>query len=142
MRKVINAIGNAIDKTGEAFDKNFTSKEEILTKVNEAQKSLQDARQAMLLAEASGSKLQRNWRPILMLAFGFIIIYSVVVAPLLFHYLQVPQPELTPDFWDVLKLSIGGYVIGRSGEKVVPGVTDAVKKYRRRRHERKAEREN
>lgn len=30
--------------------------------------------------------------------------------------------------WDIVELGIGGYVIGRSAEKVLPAVAEAVKK--------------
>ncbi len=77
-----------------------------------------------------------------MLLFGFIIAYNVMIAPILFQLWDIPKPELTPDFWDVLHLSIGGYVIGRSGEKILPGVTDSVKKMVVSRRERKAAKRN
>nr|WP_321405898.1 3TM-type holin [uncultured Carboxylicivirga sp.] len=140
--KVIDSISEAIEKTGEAFDKNFTSKEEILDKLKQVQEHLLNVRQSILLAEANGSKLQRNWRPILMLMFGVVIVYNVMFAPILFLLYNIPKPELTPDFWDVLKLSIGGYVIGRSGEKILPGVVDTAKKMVLTRKERREERKN
>lgn len=135
--KVIDSIGKAIEKTGEAFDRNFTSKEEILEKVKEAQEHMLNVKQSIILAEATGSKLQRNWRPILMIMFGVVIVYNVMVAPILFNFYGIPKPELTPDFWDVLKLSIGGYVIGRSSEKILPGVADTAKKVMLTRKERR-----
>ena len=30
--------------------------------------------------------------------------------------------------WDIVELGLGGYVIGRSAEKIVPAITAAVKK--------------
>lgn len=127
MKKIIESIGAVIDKTGEAFDKNFTSKEEVLNTLKEVQTKILEIKQSILLAEMNGTKLQRNWRPTLMYAFGFIICYSSVISPILFHFWQIPRPELTTEFWDVLELSIGGYVIGRSTEKVLPGVSKVAK---------------
>ena len=69
----------------------------------------------IILSESKGNWIQRSWRPILMLAFGFIIIYCKFLA-LLF---SLPVPELEPEFWNLLQLGIGGYVVGRSGEKIM-----------------------
>jgi hypothetical protein len=30
--------------------------------------------------------------------------------------------------WDIVELGIGGYVIGRSAEKIVPSIADAMRK--------------
>ena len=69
----------------------------------------------IIIAEAKGNWLQRSWRPILMLSFGFIVIYVKFVAPLF----SLPIPELENEFWNLLQLGIGGYVIGRTGEKMM-----------------------
>ena len=49
-----------------------------------------------------------------MLAFGFIVIYVKFVAPLF----DLAIPELENEFWNLLQIGIGGYVIGRTGEKI------------------------
>ena len=73
----------------------------------------------IIVAEAKGNWLQRSWRPILMLAFGFIVIYVKFVAPLF----NLQSPELENEFWNLLQLGIGGYVIGRSAEKIAGNIT-------------------
>ena len=73
------------------------------------------AKSSVIIAEATGeSWMQRNWRPILMLGFGGIVI-SHYVAPLF----GLPAIELHERIWDIMTLGIGGYVAGRSGEKIV-----------------------
>jgi hypothetical protein len=32
-------------------------------------------------------------------------------------------PELENEFWELLKIGIGGYVVGRSAEKIAKSVT-------------------
>ncbi len=137
MSKIIDGISEVIEKTGEAFDKNFTSKEEVLDKVKQAQEHLLEVKKAIILAEANGNWMQRSWRPFLMYLFGIIIFWNAMIAPVLLNKWGIPRPELTHEFWDVLRLSIGGYVIGRTGEKVIPGVTDTVKTINKRRNERR-----
>lgn len=88
---------------------------------------LQDmvARAGVVTAEASsGNKLTSSWRPMLMYVFMAIIANNYILAPYLqamFHMgitLQVP-----PEMWDLLKLGVGGYVMGRSVEKTVQTMT-------------------
>lgn len=76
----------------------------------------------IITAEAnSESWLARNWRPILMLTFGVLIVarWFGWAAPNLSEaeYLKL---------WDIVQLGIGGYVIGRSGEKIIPAIADAI----------------
>lgn len=73
------------------------------------------ARADVIQAEAqSESWLARSWRPITMLTF---------VALIVLHWLGI-TPESLPDaqvmsLLDLVKIGLGGYVIGRSAEKVV-----------------------
>lgn len=78
-----------------------------------------DKRATIIAAEANGqSFFQRNWRPILMLTFNYIIAHNYIIAPI-FHLACVPVPE---QMWNLLQLGIGGYIVGRSVEKVAPTV--------------------
>lgn len=68
----------------------------------------------IIVAEAQGdSWLQRNWRPLLMVMFGVIIANNYIVVPIF----STPAADIPPDMWDLLKLGVGGYVVGRSAEK-------------------------
>jgi hypothetical protein len=69
----------------------------------------------VVIAEAqSESWLTRNWRPILMLTFTYIIAHNFVLAPLFsFASLEIPA-----QMWELLKLGIGGYIGGRSAEYI------------------------
>lgn len=77
----------------------------------------------VIVSETTGqSWLQRNWRPILMLTFTYIIAHNYILAPIIRMFsfgADMPVLEIPPDMWDLLKLGIGGYIVGRSAEKVV-----------------------
>jgi hypothetical protein len=127
MKKVIEWFGGGLvkDLLG-GLDKLFTSKEEKIKAENvikqiliEKQLELQKMQTEIIVTEAKGNWLQRSWRPILMLAFGFIVIYVKFIAPLF----DLKIPELENEFWNLLQLGIGGYVIGRSAEKISKNVT-------------------
>ena len=71
---------------------------------------------------ASAHWLAASWRPILMLTFGALIVarwlgYS---AP------GISEAEVLK-LWDIVELGLGGYVIGRSAEKIIPAAAAAMK---------------
>ena len=95
MNKILNWFtGGVIKEVGKVIDGLFTSEEERLKAKNEVFKVLQEQQLELqklqteiVLAEANGNWLQRSWRPILMLAFGFIVIYVKFFVSLLNIYL-------------------------------------------------------
>ncbi len=124
MKKIIDWFGGSVvkDLLG-GLDNLFTSKEEKIKAENvikqiliQKELELQKMQTEIIIAEAKGNWLQRSWRPILMLSFGFIIIYTKFISQLSSHLIT---PELEPEFWNLLEIGIGGYVIGRSAEKIV-----------------------
>jgi hypothetical protein len=72
---------------------------------------------------ASGHWLAANWRPLTMLTF-----VALVVA----RWFGWSAPGLSEaeaiKLWDIVQLGLGGYVIGRSAEKVVPAIAEALKR--------------
>lgn len=71
---------------------------------------------------ASTHWLAANWRPLTMITFT-----SLIVA----RWFGWAAPDLSPEeylkLWDIVQLGLGGYVIGRSIEKSVPHIADAMK---------------
>lgn len=70
---------------------------------------------SIITAEAKGeSWLQRNWRPLTMVTFTGLIVL---------HWLgwtaeNLPEDQI-PMLLDIVKVGLGGYVVGRSAEKVM-----------------------
>jgi hypothetical protein len=83
-----------------------------------------EAQGKVLVAEAqSGSWLTRSWRPIVMLSFTSILIYTFWLGPM-FGWRVVDVPA---DLWDMLKIGLGGYIGGRSVEKLAEILPRAIK---------------
>ena len=116
---LVKEVGNVIDKLFTSEEERLKAKNEIFKVLQEQQLELQKLQTEIIVTEANGNWLQRSWRPILMLAFGFIVIYVKFIAPLF----SLPIPPLENEFWDLLQLGIGGYVVGRSVEKVAKNIT-------------------
>ena len=80
-------------------------------KLLEYQGKLLDSQSKLIEAEAKGqSWLQRNWRPIPMITFLVLVVCDS------FGILAF---RLSNQAWLLLQIGLGGYVVGRSGEKIV-----------------------
>ena len=77
----------------------------------------------IIKTEAAGGFLASSWRPITMLVF---------VALITARWFGFAAPNLQEaeylKLWDIVQLGLGGYVIGRSVEKIVPSVAEALNK--------------
>lgn len=69
------------------------------------------AQSSIVLAEAQGGGIKSWWRPITMLVFLFLVVLDS------FGWLPF---RLADQAWTLLQIGLGGYVVGRSAEKVVP----------------------
>ncbi len=67
--------------------------------VNSFAGKMMDAQKDVLLAELNGNKLQRSWRPIIMLAFGFVVVYEYFISKVF----ALPAANLPSKFWDLLE---------------------------------------
>ncbi len=115
VKDVLGGLDGLITSKEERLQAEIALKQIFATKELELQKMQAD----IIIAEASGNWLQRSWRPILMLSFGFIVIYVKFIGPLF----GLTIPPLEDEFWNLLQLGIGGYVIGRTGEKMMDSFT-------------------
>jgi Holin of 3TMs, for gene-transfer release len=93
----------------------------------------EELQQNVVVAEIKSEQwLTANWRPILMLVLmGFLILVGFII-PTLDWIAGHPIPyqprwnELPGGFWDFLSVGVGGYIGGRSLEKISGQVFGAV----------------
>jgi hypothetical protein len=87
-------------------------------------KETEQAASVIIAETRSEDWLTRNWRPVLMLSLlGLLMVVGVLVpfAELLAGHPIPYQPRwqaLPPEFWNFLSIGMGGYIGGRSLEKV------------------------
>ncbi|WP_066018018.1 3TM-type holin [Endozoicomonas atrinae] len=93
---------------------------ELEHKVLEYETKVLEAQQAVITAEAQGkSWIQRNWRPILMMVIIAIVANNYVLFPYLSLFTdKVTMLTLPEELFNLLSIGVGGYVLGRSGEKI------------------------
>jgi hypothetical protein len=124
-------IGEAINKAFGVVDKLVPDNAKNAELKAELEKALINekvgfvAQEANIItAEAKGeSFLQRNWRPITMLVFVYIVFNNFILSPYVkCFYPEFPILPVPNDLWDLLKIGLGGYIVGRSVEKVAVAV--------------------
>jgi hypothetical protein len=123
---VISSITGLFKPVAELVDDITTSDEErlklgnelakiqnnIQTKVLELESQLISAQTSVLTTEANAeSWLQRNWRPIAMISFLVIVIFDS------FGIITI-EKERAESLYLLLQIGLGGYIVGRSGEKI------------------------
>jgi len=79
-----------------------------------------ESRHNIIIAETqSQSWLARNWRPILMLTIIAIVANNYIIFPYANLFTEKVVMLTLPDhLWALLKIGVGGYIVGRSAEQV------------------------
>ncbi len=131
---LMDFIGGIFKPAADLIDNVHTSTEEKLSMQNALEKirnemtskvldldaQLLASKTAIITSEANGQGiLQRNWRPVTMLTFLFLVVCDSF---------GVLAFRLADEAWTLLQLGLGGYVIGRSAEKITKPIIDAIKK--------------
>lgn len=117
---LIPLLSNLIDRLFPDKLKQDQAKAELLKAMSEANKAEWEAKGQVVVSEAQGeSWLQRNWRPISMLVFLGVIVNNYILAPWLGAlHIVIPTVPIADKMWSLLEIGIGGYIVGRSGEKI------------------------
>jgi hypothetical protein len=122
--KLVDEIHTSEEEKLQIKSTMFKIQQEITTKVLEYESKLMDNQAKVILAEVQGeSWLQRNWRPMMMIWFASL---------LGMYWFGVTPPNMTQEtlnsLFTLMEVGIGGYIVGRSGEKIIPAVVEALKK--------------
>jgi hypothetical protein len=123
---VIKGVGGIIDQFVTNPKERAEAKAALMRVENDLTASVLDyegkialAQRDVVLAEAqSASWMARNWRPLLMLTITFVLAHKYILFPYLSRWLDVPDLVLPPELFTLLTVGVGGYVVGRSGEKI------------------------
>jgi hypothetical protein len=129
---VVSVVGGIFKELIGGIDSWFTSDEErlqaktqimmvqaqVMGQVLEYEKSIMEAQSAIIQAEAKGdSWIQRSWRPVTMLTF---------VALVVMRWLGLTDNTISEaielQLMTLIQIGLGGYVVGRSAEKVVKAI--------------------
>ncbi len=122
--KVAGSVADRIFPDPEHELKRIELQQALQAAVLERTSEIERAAAEVVKAEAQGqSWLQRTWRPVTMLVF---------VALIVARWLGWSAPNIGEaealKLWNIIEIGLGGYVIGRSAEKVLPGIVESLKK--------------
>lgn len=97
---------------------------EAMRQLMSHQAEIEQAAARIIQTEAASSHwLAANWRPMLMLVFG-----GLIVA----RWFGWAAPNLTEaeylKLWSIVEFGLGGYVVGRSVEKIAPSIASAIRR--------------
>lgn len=121
---VLNVGGKLIDRLFPDPAQRDAAKLQLLELHQKGELTELTERAGIVRTEAASEHwMAANWRPILMLTFG-----GLIVA----RWFGFAAPELSEaeylKLWDIVELGLGGYVMGRTAEKIVPQIASAITK--------------
>jgi hypothetical protein len=107
--KVLDIVDDVVEDKDEANKLKFQIQKQLL----ESKSTELEAQAKIVLAEAQGSWLQRNWRPMLMVTFAGLVVahwFGLTAS-------NIPE-SVQNSLLNIVMVGVGGYVAGRSAEKV------------------------
>jgi hypothetical protein len=135
-KEAVDSIGNAIDKIDKSDEKLEIQLKykQLLMEIEGSylnyENKLLESQSKIIESEAKGeSWLQRNWRPLLMCICMYIIFNNYVLVP----YFNMPITTLDEHIWTLMELGVGGYVAGRSLEKISENLGPVLYNVKKRR---------
>lgn len=129
IKGLVDSVGGILDKLSTTDEEKMRARNELATltlafqaKMAETFAAAMEVQSKVIIAEAQGeSWLQRNWRPIFALTLVAVVFFNFLVVPI-FHLPEIPTPER---MWDLMELCLGGYIGGRTLEKVIVPAVEA-----------------
>jgi len=102
-------------------DKKLDVEREIKLALLEHTDSLESLRGQIVLEEAKSSNwLTASWRPLLMMVIIAIVALNYLIFPVANMFMGTAYAiDLPVELWNLLQIGVGGYIVGRSGEKMV-----------------------
>ncbi len=111
---VSGTVGKFIEDKDKAKELETALTAQLTTSVVELMGRELDAQKSVIVAEAQGeSWLQRNWRPIIMMALSIM----VCIYWMGWTHQQLDQPVILK-ILDIVQIGLGGYIGGRTAEKL------------------------
>ena len=118
--ELVDKVHTSEEERGNLRLKLFELQSTLAAKFLEYEGKLVQAKADVIKAEATGqSWLQRNWRPTLMISIVAIVVNNYLLLPYAVAFgLPIVPLELPPELFTLMTVGVGGYIVGRSGEKI------------------------
>ena len=117
----ISAVGKVIDTIFTNDEEKSEAKKELTQIVLKSLNEVAVVQGEVIKTEMNGNVLQKSWRPVTMLTFVAILVCKW------FGWTDSEIPlELEIELMGLVKLGLGGFVVGRSVEKIATTVTQNI----------------
>ena len=118
IEKGLDIVDDLVEDKDKANELKAAIKSQILVNQHEELVPALENQTKIILAEARGGWLQRNWRPLLMMIIVLIVANNYLLYPYLSLFWEgARELSLPAELWSLMKIGVGGYVAGRSVEK-------------------------
>lgn len=111
---LIPILGKVIDGVFPDKEKQARARLKLQQMIEAGETQKLEAQIKTIMAEANGTWLQRSWRPLTMITF-----VALIVAKWLGFTAPGVSQQIEIELLQIIKAGLGGYVVGRSGEKIV-----------------------
>ena len=121
---IIETVGGIVGKFVKDKDLETKLSAELSSELNDIFLKELEAQKEIIKAEVGAGGVATTWRPHLMYLFMFIIAFNAIAVPIAFVFgIQLPVLDAMnaiPDqMWTLITVAMGGYILGRSGEKII-----------------------
>ena len=115
------AVDNVLGRFFEDKDKAAEAAQELRLAMLDHEQTAQQVARDVVVAEAKSEHwITSAWRPLVMIMFAVMIGNNFIIAPYLDAIFGTSVMFDMPDqAWSLLSVGLGGYVVGRSGEKIM-----------------------
>lgn len=111
--KTIESAGKLVDNITTTDEEKQTLKNELAKIINDGFTTTANVVRDVTIADQTGNWLQRSWRPILLLLFGFVLLVNYTIFPMI----NRPAIDFPTEFWTFLEIIVPTAVVARSFDK-------------------------
>ena len=115
------AVDNVLGRFFEDKDKAAEAAQELRLAMLDHEQTAQQVARDVVVAEAKSEHwITSAWRPLVMIMFAVMIGNNFIIAPYLDAIFGTSVMfDMPEQAWSLLSVGLGGYVVGRSAEKVM-----------------------
>jgi hypothetical protein len=115
------AVDNVLGRFFEDKDQAAQAAQELRLAMLEHEQTAQQVARDVVVSEAKSEHwITSAWRPLVMIMFAVMIGNNFIIAPYLDAIFGTSVMfDMPEQAWSLLSVGLGGYVVGRSGEKIM-----------------------
>lgn len=119
LEKGLDIVDDLVEDKDKANELKAAIRQQVLVQQHDQLVNELEAQSKIILAEARGGFLQRNWRPLTMMIFVLIVANNYLIFPYISMWTdKAIVLEFPSAFWGLLTIGIGGYIGSKTVERI------------------------